>query len=98
MPNEKREEHASFFAVLVHLLECVPCDRHGSEGEPVTVVTVARGHRIEPLAFSSKDARKLATGLLVSLATYEDPFARELLDNHFGVSDEGEFTWPTTPR
>lgn len=89
-----QDERPEFYAIAVSLMNCTPGNYDHQDGEPATIVTVARKDSIEPLVFSLDDTRSLVTKLLVSLATYDDEFAQQLLDNNFGADDDGNFVWP----
>jgi hypothetical protein len=90
-PWEKRPE---YYAAPVALMSAGPANFDHADGEPAAVVTIARKDIIEPLVFNMADTRKLATALLVTLATYDDEFAKKLLDNNFPAGDDGNFEWP----
>ncbi len=94
MKNNGTTHGPEFHVVVVHLMDCAPGNFDRPDGTAATIVTIARGHMIEPLVFSLDDSRRLATKLLVSLATAENQFARKLLDEHFGANADGYFIWP----
>jgi hypothetical protein len=64
-------------------------------GEPIVLVTLSNGGEPLGVALRLAEARKLAAGLLVGLASHGDPFADLLLFEHFPHrTDTGEFHWP----
>lgn len=90
------EERPEYYAVKVRLMDCKPGNYETADGVPAVIATISRagGDVIEPLVFPMDDARELATKILVSLATNEDDFAENLLNNNFGADDDGNFVWP----
>ena len=92
--NETEEERPEFFAIQVSLMNCTPGNYDHAEGDPASIVTIARKDTIEPLVFSMDDTKALVTKLLVSLATYDDTFAQKLLDDNFSADDDGNFVYP----
>ena len=97
-PDDPGEERPTFHAVPVVVLNYMPCNYDHEDGEPASVLTVARQNLcIEPLVFSTGDTRKLITGALITLASYDDAFAQKLLDDHFAADSDGNFQWPDEP-
>lgn len=94
MEDSKRPE---YMVTKAYLMKSAPGNFDHANGEPAAIVTIGRKSSIEPLAFNMADTRKLALALLVTLATYEDLFARKLLDENFPTKDSGEFKWPHEP-
>lgn len=90
------EERPEYYAVKVRLMDCKPGNYETADGDPAVIATISRagGDVIEPLVFPMDDARELATKILVALATYDDEFAHNLLDNHFSADEDGNFIWP----
>ena len=88
------KERPEYHAIPVVLLTSAPATFDHADGEPAAVVTIARKDIIEPLVFNFADARKLAVAMLVVLATYDDEFAKKLLDHNFPADDDGNFKWP----
>lgn len=92
--NDPKDERPEFYAFPITLMSCTPGNYDHADGERAIIVTVAKKDSIEPLVLNIRDTRKLVTGLLVSLATYEDQFAQKLLDGHFPDDGDGNFVWP----
>jgi hypothetical protein len=67
---------------------------HG-QGKQCAVVTIGkRDGSIGSQVYALKDARRLATRLLVALATYDDELADKLLHEHFVSDGDGQYLWP----
>ena len=65
---------------------------------PPSILTLAKKDMcIESLVFSVADTKKLIVKALVTLGTYDDPFAQKLLDNYFSADEDGNFDWPDEP-
>jgi hypothetical protein len=45
-----------------------------------------------------EDGRTLVSDLLVALATKDDKFAQNLLDDRFPSTDEGKYYYPTPEK
>lgn len=96
--GDESEERPVFNAVAVTVMNYTPGNFDHAEGDPASILTVARTDMtIEPLAFSTGDTKTLITKALVTLATYDDPVAQKLLDKYFDADDEGNFRWPKEP-
>lgn len=97
-PDDPGEERPEFHAASVHILNYTPGNYDHADGEPASILTIARRNMtIEPLVFSTADTKKLITKALVTLATYDDPLAQKVLDKYFDADDEGDFHWPDKP-
>ena len=92
--GDGKEERPEFHAIKVVLMNCTPANYDHADGEPASVVTIARRDLIEPLVFNMDDTRKLVTKLLVSLATYEDKHAQKVLDALFPADKDMNLVWP----
>ena len=90
------EAARSFFATERMVLDCALAHFAPEEGGQCIAVTFAThgGDVDRPIAIGRDDARLLAAGLLVALASRGDPFARVLLDEHFPAAPDGRFHWP----
>lgn len=91
-------ERAEFYARNVWVLNCTPGNCDHAEGEPASIITLARvkDGEINPWVISMRDSRLLVVKLLVALATYDDEFAQRLLDQFQG-DEEGDYKWPDQP-
>ena len=73
---------------VVSLMECTPGNRQNADGEPVTIITIANGDNIEAIAFNLKDTKALVIDSLISLAEFDNEFAKYLLQRYFIVGDD----------
>jgi len=75
-------------------MDCMPGNYDHADGESAVILTMEVAGMITPFVISMADGRRLAARLLVCLATNDDAFAEELLENNFPIDQEGYFHWP----
>ncbi len=93
--KDDESERPEFYAAVIGLMDMTPGNFDHAEGDPGLVMTVMRKDMsVEQMAFTIAEARTIATKTLVALATYEDTFAKRLLEDHFSTDREGTFVWP----
>jgi hypothetical protein len=67
---------------VVDLLDVVPGNRTDT-GKPIIMVTVSRAGDIETIAFNLRDTARLAIHCIKTLAEFDVPLAKQILDEHF---------------
>lgn len=89
-------DRPEYDAICVQVLHVAACHYDTADGEPAVVLTISRGQgeEIEPLVFDQRDARFMATNLLVALAANGNAFAENLLNDRFEADRAGDFCWP----
>ncbi|CAN5530081.1 hypothetical protein BH09PLA1_BH09PLA1_25140 [soil metagenome] len=94
--GDEEGERPEYRAAKTRVMEVTAGNYDHAEGERAIVVTIARGHYIQPLVFPIDDAKQLVAQALVALATYDDVFAQRLLDDNFAADANDDFIGPPT--